>query len=151
VSCFEYIKEALKNGIALPQGTLVLVSVTGGRFAEEENYTINLNERRLLFAKAFYGRKPYYKEWIELFHIEEEFFGSPAEDVLLSLISECYRRLFVEYYNDPQTLKELKVGIPPEQTRLGSKLRRLGYTFFRDWYYPEGWMEGGYKLQAEKS
>ncbi|RME10810.1 MAG: DUF1122 domain-containing protein, partial [Aquificota bacterium] len=22
--------------------------------------------------------------------------------------------------------------------------------YFRDWYYPEGWMEGGYKLQAER-
>ncbi|WP_448583802.1 DUF1122 family protein [Thermocrinis sp.] len=149
--CFEDIKLTLKKGIELPQGTLVLVSTNRGRFAEEENYEIHLNGKRLLFAKAFYGRKPYYKEWIELFHIEEEFFASPAEDALFSLISKCYRRVFVEYYNDAQTLRELKAGVSPEETRLGAKLKRLGYTFFRDWYYPEGWMEGGYKLQAERS
>ena len=149
--CFEDIKQKLKKGIELPQGRLGLVSVSRGRFAEEQNYEIGLNRKRLLFAKAFYGRRPHYKEWIELFHIEEEFFASPAEDALLSLISQCYRRVFVEYYNDFQTLKELKAGIPPEETRLGRKLKGLGYTFFRDWYYPEGWMEGGYKLQAERS
>jgi len=151
VECFEEIKSKLQRGIELPQGILALTSVQKGRFEEEENYVICLNGKRLLFAKAFYGRKPYYKEWIELFHVEEDFFSSPAEDVLLSLFSKCYRRIFVEYYQDPQTVKELKAGLPPEKTCLGSKLKALGYTFFRDWYYPEGWMEGGYKLQAERA
>ncbi len=56
----------------------------------------------------------------------------------------------MEYYEDRQTLRELKEGKPPEETRLGKKLKALGYRYLRDWYYPEGWMEGGYKLQAEK-
>ncbi|WP_448587481.1 DUF1122 family protein [Thermocrinis sp.] len=148
--CFKEIKKRLSEGIELPRGKLVLSQVSRGRFAEEENYTISLEDRRILFAKAFYGRKPYYKEWIELFHIEEEFFSSAIEDTLLELFSKCYRRIFVEYYQDRQTLMELKAGVPPDRTRLGAKLKSLGYTFFRDWYYPEGWMEGGYKLQAER-
>ncbi|HAV39561.1 MAG TPA: DUF1122 domain-containing protein, partial [Aquificaceae bacterium] len=76
--------------------------------------------------------------------------SSELEDKLYGIISKYFRRVFVEYYEDKQTLEELKAGKPPEETRLGSKLKALGYTYLRDWYYPEGWMEGGYKLQAER-
>ncbi|MCX8060060.1 MAG: DUF1122 family protein, partial [Aquificaceae bacterium] len=106
--------------------------------------------KRLLFIKAFYGRKPHWKEWVELFHVEPHFFGSQEEDELLRIVSRHFRRVFVEYYEDSQTLEELRRGVPPQETRLGSKLRALGYRYFRDWYYPEGWLEGGYKLQAER-
>lgn len=101
--------------------------VEKGRFVEEENITIQKDRRRLMFIKAFYGRKPYWKEWIELFHIEPEFFRSELEEKLYRVISKYFRRVFVEYYEDKQTLEELKAGIPPESTRLGSKLRLLGY------------------------
>ncbi|MCS6876461.1 MAG: DUF1122 family protein [Aquificaceae bacterium] len=124
--------------------------VERGRFLEEENITIERGGKRVMFIKAFYGRKPYWKEWVELFHIEPWFFCSEMEDELYRIISKHYRRVFVEYYEDSQTVTELKAGRPPEETRLGSKLKALGYRFFRDWYYPEGWMEGGYKLQAER-
>ncbi|MFN4319229.1 MAG: DUF1122 family protein [Aquificaceae bacterium] len=106
--------------------------------------------KKIMYIKAFYGRKPYWKEWVELFHIDPTFFGSYLEDKLYEIISKYFRRVFVEYYEDKITLKELKWGKPPEETRLGSKLKALGYSYFRDWYYPEGWMEGGYKLQAER-
>lgn len=121
-----------------------------GRFLEEENITIERGGKRVMFIKAFYGRKPYWKEWVELFHIEPWFFCSEMEDELYRIISKHFRRVFVEYYEDSQTVMELKAGRLPEETRLGSKLKALGYRFFRDWYYPEGWMEGGYKLQAER-
>lgn len=127
-----------------------LLKVEKGRFAEEENIALGKEGKRLLFMKVFYGRKPYWKEWVELFHIERNFFGSPQEEVLYSILSRYFRRVFVEYYEDGKTLEELKRGKEPQETRLGSLLRKLGYRYFRDWYYPEGWMEGGYKLQAEK-
>jgi hypothetical protein len=41
-------------------------------------------------------------------------------------------------------------GFPPPVTRLGFILFRLGFTWFKDWYFPEGLMEGGQKLQGEK-
>lgn len=127
-----------------------LHKVEFGRFVEEENITLAKDGKRLMYIKAFYGRKPYWKEWVELFHIDPSFFGSNFEDKLYQIISKYFRRVFVEYYEDKQTLEELKSGKPAEETRLGSKLKALGYKYFRDWYYPEGWMEGGYKLQAER-
>lgn len=127
-----------------------LAKVDKGRFAEEENLVLEKDGKRLLVIKAFYGRKPYWKEWAELFHIDPSFFGSQEEQNLYELLSKHFRRLFVEYYEDKQTLRELKEGKSPEETRLGKRLKALGYRYFRDWYYPEGWMEGGYKLQAEK-
>ncbi|MCS7171517.1 MAG: DUF1122 family protein [Aquificaceae bacterium] len=127
-----------------------LSKVTKGRFVEEENITLEVLGRRIMHLKAFYGRKPYWKEWVELFHIDPEFFGSELEDKLYRILSRYFRRIFVEYYEDKRTLKELISGMPPEKTRLGLKLLALGYRFFKDWYYPEGWMEGGCKLQAEK-
>ncbi len=143
-------KAKLLEGVKLGSSELRAIKVKQGRFAEEENITLALDGRRIMFVKAFYGRKPYYKEWVELFNIEEKFFSSPFEDTLYELISEHFRRVFVEYYTDRQTTMELKLGFRPEETRLGRKLKALGYRFFRDWYYPEGWMEGGYKLQAER-
>ncbi len=139
----ENFKEDLKRYFEIER-------IEGGRFLEEENIVIRWKGKRLLYMKAFYGRKPYWKEWIELFHIDPDFFDSPLEDSLYEIISRYFRRVFVEYYDDRRTLEELKAGMPPEETRLGSKLKRLGYRYFRDWYYPEGWMEGGYKLQAER-
>ncbi|MFN3471073.1 MAG: DUF1122 family protein [Aquificaceae bacterium] len=127
-----------------------LYKVEVGRFIEEENITLVKDGKKIMYIKAFYGRKPYWKEWVELFHIDPTFFGSYLEDKLYEIISKYFRRVFVEYYEDKITLKELKWGKPPEETRLGSKLKALGYSYFRDWYYPEGWMEGGYKLQAER-
>lgn len=127
-----------------------LLRVERGRFAEEENITVGRDGRRILFIKAFYGRKPYWKEWVEVFHISQEFFGSQSEDELYRILAKYFRRVFVEYYEDHQTMQELKEGKEPQDTRLGSKLKALGYRYFRDWYYPEGWMEGGYKLQAER-
>ncbi|MCS7214518.1 MAG: DUF1122 family protein, partial [Candidatus Calescibacterium sp.] len=50
--------------------------VERGRFLEEENITIERGGKRVMFIKAFYGRKPYWKEWVELFHIEPWFFCS---------------------------------------------------------------------------
>lgn len=127
-----------------------ILKVEGGRFAEEENITLGKDGKRILFIKAFYGRKPYWKEWVEVFHIEPEFFTSSYEDELYRILAKHFRRVFIEYYEDQQTISELKSGKDPQDTRLGSKLKALGYRYFRDWYYPEGWMEGGYKLQAER-
>jgi hypothetical protein len=51
------------EGIDLKQGRLYLAKVSQGRFLEEENYTIHLNGKRLLFAKAFYGKEALLQEW----------------------------------------------------------------------------------------
>lgn len=35
-------------------------------------------------------------------------------------------------------------------SRLGFELFKNGFTWFKDWYFPEGYLEGGRKLQGEK-
>ena len=143
----------------------VSASVFKGRFPEERNLEIRVSqgsvEATVAYAKVFYGRPPHYRAWVEIFGIKPfvvleeplEFFDSPVEDVLLSVFSENLRGgewFFVEYVSDSVTLKQLLSGFPPSTTRLGFKLYRLGFTWFKDWYFPEGFMEGNPKLQAEK-
>ena len=53
-------------------------------------------------------------------------------------------------YGDDETERGLKRRFPPAVTPLGKALLDAGCTWFKDWYYPEGWMEGGMKLQGNK-
>jgi hypothetical protein len=53
-------------------------------------------------------------------------------------------------YGDDETERGLKRRFPPVVTPLGKALFDAGCTWFKDWYYPEGWMEGGMKLQGNK-
>lgn len=137
-----------------------------GRFKEEATFELYLGSEatgaRLLVLKCFAGRPPYYAKWIEVFAVQPEveleglrvaFAGSDLESLLLSLLAEELgggEALFVEYTYDAETEHLLKLGAPPVVTRLGFLLFRLGFTWFKDWYFPEGFMEGDPKLQSEK-
>lgn len=132
-----------------------------GRFPEETNIEVFIekdNCRNSLFhMKVFRGRLPLYRPWIEIHTILSSAcgvtFDGLVEDTVLDLLS-IYTgpggRVFIEYEWDPVTMRELEVDIPPAFTRLGYKLLVRGFTWFKDWYYAEGFMEGGRKLQAEK-
>jgi len=129
--------------------------ISAGRFREERNATIIDPETGVILCemKVFTGRKPYYRPWIEIFNIREYFHGSPHESVLLDLVAgtlEEGESLFIEYYNDSTTRKELELRVPTWATRLGYELTVRGFLYQRDWYFPEGFMEGGQKLQAQK-
>jgi len=141
-------------------------TVKSGRFPEEKNMEILLAsenvQKRLLVMKVFYGRPPYYRRWVEVFSISREltfnsgifrFIGSVYEERLIECLSrflEGGERLFIDYMYDDETRRALELGIPPPLTRLGYMLLQRGFTWFKDWYYPEGFMEGGPKLQVEK-
>jgi hypothetical protein len=112
-----------------------------------------------LLCMAFYpGQRPHYRPWIEIFCIREKaagvsYFDSEVEDELLEFLCAALGpggKIFVEYYSDRETCCGLAVGIPPAVTRQGYKLLKLGFTWFKDWYFAEGGHEGGQKLQAEK-
>ena len=47
-----------------------------------------------------------------------------------------------------ETERGLKLGFPPPLTPLGKVLWECGFRWFKDWYFPEGWLEGSMKLQA---
>lgn len=156
----------LAKGLAIDDFTVYAKKVTAGRFIEEANLEIYIrrgsDEAFLLMAKIFFGRKPHYSPWVELFSINNRpelekdilfYFDSAYEDHLLGFFSRFLDpagRIFIEYYADIETANGLRSGFPPAITRLGFKLFERGFTWFKDWYFPEGLMEGGQKLQGEK-
>jgi len=124
-----------------------------GRFKEEFNVEVKLGSAHLCHIKVFTGRPPFYRPWAEVFNLSTSFVGSPWEEhiyCVLHRFMESGDTLYVEYVDDPDTLAALRRGVPPHETRLGSLLRRCGFRVVKDWYFPEGWLEGGMKLQAEK-
>ncbi|MEM0093494.1 MAG: DUF1122 family protein [Thermofilum sp.] len=133
-----------------------------GRFREEGNFELWLHGKRLLVAKCFSGRPPYYRQWAEIFavlpRVEAEegsfvFAGSALESELVGELAgglEGGDALYFEYGYDPETEALLRLGLPPHVTRLGFTLFQFGFTFLKDFYFPEGFMEGGAKLRGEK-
>jgi hypothetical protein len=137
-----------------------------GRFREEQNIELYVRSKRaethMLYAKVFHGRPPEYSPWVELFDIHRKltlnshtisYFDSPFEENVLSIFAdnlEAGAKMFVEYYNDEETKAQLEAGVPIVISRLGHKMFKMGLTWFKDWYFPEGYMEGNQKIQGEK-
>ena len=160
------IVPGLEAGINAGGFLIYAEKVTTGRFVEEKDADVFIKygemTAHLLYAKIFTGRKPDYLPWTEVYGINKNvylgrkrfsFYGSEAERKLFSFISEKLPPggdLFVEYDGDPLTKRQLELGYPVCVTRLGSILFGLGFTWFKDWYYPEGFLEGGKKIQAQK-
>ena len=130
------------------------------RFPEEHDYTVTIrgpNCMDYFNIRVFDGRPPFYKPWIEVYNItplgESGCFAGPVEDLILALSSRALGpggKLYIEYGWDPETLDELQRGVPPHFSRLGLRMALHGFTWLRDWYYPEGFWEGGQKLGGEK-
>ncbi len=51
-------------------------------------------------------------------------------------------------YGEDETERALRRKVPPQATPLGVALLEAGCRWFKDWYFPEGGMEGGTKLQG---
>ncbi|MEM3832067.1 MAG: DUF1122 family protein [Thermoprotei archaeon] len=154
------------NGVYINDFCIYAKNITKGRFSEEMNLDFYLKkhdqEAFLLSVKVFHGRKPYYRPWIEVFNINNEpkinnekivYFNSNLENTMLLTFSHMLENgesIYVEYYSDIETKKQLDLDFPPAVSRLGYKLFALGFSWFKNWYFPEGFMEGNVKLQAEK-
>lgn len=138
----------------IPQAFAPLEAVfKRGRFKEEFNVEVKLNGLHLCHVKVFAGRPPHYRPWAEVFNLSPHFVGSPWEVhvyCVLHRYMEPGDTLYVEYVDDPDTFAALRRGVPPHETRVGRLLTRCGFRVVKDWYFPEGWLEGGMKLQAEK-
>jgi len=155
---FKALVEKLRKGIRVGELVLVCGEPKAGRFAQEFNLGLFVERgglrEHLLYLKVFLGRG-HYRGWVEVFGISpkvcgETYFGSSIEARVLDELSDLTDRLFVEYFEDMETVKELESGVPPALSRLGFEIARRGFPFLRDWYFPEGLMEGGHKLQGEK-
>jgi len=167
--CSEKLRGAvvdLSSGLKIDHWIIFAKDIHTGRFCEELNLSLYLKkdgiEKFLMYIKIFFGRAPYYKPWVEFFNMNYHFsirdevidyYDSALENCLISFFSEALEpggKIFIEYYNDKETHQQLEAGFPPATTRLGYKMFKTGFTWFKDWYFPEGFMEGEQKLQGEK-
>lgn len=160
------IVENFRRGLSITDYMVFARHVMRGRFREELDLDVYLkkdsDQAHLLYLKLFQGRQPHYKPWIELFGLQEkiqigniaiDYFDSQFENALLQHIAQFVdhgENIFVDYHQDRETQKQLELGAPAAVSRLGYKLYTLGFTWFKDWYFPEGFMEGEQKLQAER-
>lgn len=98
--------------------------------------------------KLFAGRpSAAVRPWLEA-HLErdDEAFLGELVSLLAGLLGPG-SHLMVGY-GDDETERGLKRRFPPAATPVGKALADAGCTWFKDWYYPEGWLEGGFKLQG---
>lgn len=158
------VHETIK-GFEIDKFTVYAKAAKTGRFKEEVILPIHLREdiyeENLLFIRVYYGMDPYHKPWVEFYGINSSlklekgfyYFDSTIEEKLLGLFSNALPpggKIYVQYDNDIETSYGLTYRFPPIVTRIGFKLFNLGFTWFKDWYFPEGGSEGGQKLQGEK-
>jgi len=126
-----------------------------GRIRDVKTYAICVDdESEVLFLSVFNGRE-HYKPWFEVFNIIKPrfFYNTPFETELLQLFYNNLPpggRVFIEYVRDVETMTQLNRGYPIISTRLGFLMFKTGFTWFKDWYFAEGFMEGNPKLQGEK-
>ncbi len=107
-------------------------------------------------ALLFTGRPPIISGWIELYNIrlDNELYSLEADEEIIGFFSKninSYESFFIDYLYDRITLFQLEKGVPPPASRLGYYLVKNGLLWIKDWYYPEGGLEGGPKLQAKKA
>lgn len=160
MSLFQEPFTELSRGMKIGEIMLFAKSMRRGRLSEEREvdvwYKGGQGEGHLTYIGTFEGRKPSYAPWVEFFGIEPTavgYFDSPLERALIHIFSEALPpggRIFVEYLEDEETMVQLSRGYPAPTSRLGYLLFQNGFTWFKDWYFPEGLREGNVKLQGEK-
>ena len=139
----------LKEGVRA--GDIFVIGKEGkGRFEEERIVQVFREGGKHLLSLLIFPGRGHYRGWVEVFSVSPEFFGSDLEGVFLDLLSNLTDRLFVEYVEDRETVRELSAGVPPQLSRIGFELAKRGFSWQRDWYYPEGLREGNPKIQAER-
>ena len=140
------------HGRPTSRGPLRVGDVKPGRFPEERDAVVFAGalEAPVIRLKHFAGRASAgIPPWIEagVFRDDEGFLRELV--VALAEVLPPGGRLMV-LYGDDETERGLKRRFPPALTPVGSALLAAGCTWFKDWYYPEGWLEGELKLQGNK-
>ncbi len=135
------------------RGPLRVAHVARGRFPEESDAVVyaGAGTQPAAHVKFFAGRPAaHVRPWLEAIVPDREDEAFLAEIVAtLADLLPAGSHLMVGY-GDDETERGLKRGYPPPATPVGSALLAAGCTWFKDWYYPEGWLEGGFKLQGNK-
>ena len=141
------------EGTDTSRGRLRLAEVKRGRFPEELDAVVlaGAGGSPAIRLKYFGGRRSAgVLPWIEasLARAVDEAHLTELVAALAALLPPGGYLMIG--YGDDETERGLKRRFPPAVTPVGKALLDAGCTWFKDWYYPEGWMEGGMKLQGNK-
>ena len=140
------------DGRETSRGPLRQVDVRRGRFPEERDAVAFAGNGGSPVArvKYFAGRRSAaVRPWIEASVArDDEAYAAELVRALADVLPPG--GYLMVGYGDDETERGLKRRFPPVATPLGKALFDAGSTWFKDWYYPEGWLEGGMKLQGNK-
>ena len=164
-----------KNSISSVEGkklngyVLHVNNISRGRFVEETNFELYLkavggetSENPAVKGKYFSGRGKFYKPWLEIYYYNHVKFKSSKivdlserglDEKLFKHLSDLLpsgAHIMVVYLNHEETRKGLEQGVPAPATPIGYLLWKSGCTWFKDWYFAEGFWEGDVKLQGNK-
>jgi hypothetical protein len=164
---FDSLIDIFGTGIYTKDYTILRRDIENGRTSAEKRTTLfikhNSREIDVLDIVLFSGFSPRLYPWIEISYpydlglfkktVNTSYVNSSIEEIIISLCCKHLPpagKLFVSYDSDDETRKALMMSIPPILSRLGYLLFLQGCTWFKDWYFPEGGLEGCQKLQGEK-
>ena len=152
------------DGAVVPGGTLRVLlgpKIVGKRYFRLQRVE---GAQQIRFIEALYNDGPYPgHNWVEIFDLElpEPLRGSehfaPGLEAYLRPVADAIPaggHLMAEYetLDWRTTQRGLLSGVPPIATPLGALLFSLGVgDSFKDWYFPEGGMEGSRKLQGNRA
>ncbi len=157
----EALEERLAQGLELPRGHRLGGATVRSGPGPRRLLRLVVSGKPVAMLLVFCGMPPHYRPWIEAFSLDPkpglpccpETPCSPLEDAIIELASSLLgpgHPFYIDYTWDEETMLILGRDVPPQASRLGYKLLRAGFTWVKHWYYPEGFMEGGEKLQGEK-
>ncbi len=134
--------------------TLEVARVQPGAFAGVFSFSLAVAGKTVV-SGLFYEGSRYIKPWLELDYMplagdELDPSGEPLFQLLAKELIPPGGHISVAYLVHRITARALLSGVPAAATPLGFLLWRCGCRWYKDWYFAEGWKEGGIKLQGEK-
>ncbi len=141
------------DGRKLGDYTLQLKDVKKGAFAGVFSFSLLANGHTVVSGLYYLG-STYIRPWLEIEYLpisDDEL--DPRGEALFQLLAELIPpggHISVAYLDHKITARALLSGVPPAATPIGFLLWKSGCRWFKDWYFAEGWKEGGIKLQGEK-
>ncbi len=125
-----------------------------------QNSNKELSKNPIINCSFFKGRKNNYP-WVDFYYYPQISFLNNTVNITNEKLSETLFQfisnlipdgghIMVVYLNHIETNLGLQKGVPPPITELGYLLWNTGCTWFKDWYFSEGFREGDVKLQGEK-
>jgi hypothetical protein len=141
------------EGRKVGEYTVHVKDVRKGAFAGVFSFSL-LVDGQTIVSGLYYLGSTWIRPWLEIDY--SPITGDETDEtgeVLFQLLSELIPpggHISVAYLDHKITARALLSGVPPVATPIGFLLWRGGCRWFKDWYFAEGWKEGGIKLQGEK-